>query len=169
MPSLQVSKFMRTYGDLELFPVKIQIPIILSMRVTVNVKNICVWSADTADARCACAKAPPEMRVEPPLSFLRPPEGYSRMTLEELTAEKRTRKAKKARDARLSEQAAVDAAQQQALASPTEQPLRSRDRAGRDAHDGPRDYQAELAASFDQDVEAAGRDAERLQASSRPK
>lgn len=102
---LQVSKFMRTYGDLDLFPVKVQIPLILSMRITVNVKNICVWSATSAEARATCAKAPAEMCTPPPANFFRAPEGYTRMSLEELNADKLKRREKKKREVRMKKQA----------------------------------------------------------------
>lgn len=87
---------MQQYGDQELFPVKVQVPLILSMRIMLNVKSICVWAAHDAVAKATCAKAPENMRQAPELAFFQPPAEYTMMTMEELGTEKR----KKARQAR---------------------------------------------------------------------
>jgi hypothetical protein len=84
-----VSKFMQMYGDQDLFPVKIQIPLVLSMRITVNVKNICVWGSDGKAARATCKNAPASMQCPPQPAFFVPPEGYEAVTLEEVGNEKR--------------------------------------------------------------------------------
>lgn len=67
------------------------IPLVLSMRATVSIKNVCVWADTSSRAASARAKAPPEMRTQPPPEFFQPPQDYSLMSLEEKTAEKRSK------------------------------------------------------------------------------
>lgn len=88
---VQVSKFMETYGDLDLFPVRVVVPLMLSMRVSVNIKNICVWGAKDKTARATCAKAPAEMREPPPAEFFEPPPWYRKLTWEEAASQKQAR------------------------------------------------------------------------------
>lgn len=78
---------MQKYGDLDLFPVKITLPLILSMKITLNVKHICMWGASGADARKTCSKAPiADMRRPPAPSFFAVPDGYAEKSLEEHSA-----------------------------------------------------------------------------------
>jgi hypothetical protein len=97
LSALQVHKFMSQYGDMDLFPVKVMIPLILSMRITVAVKHVCVWGDDGKDAAAARSKAPTEMRDLPAAAFFQPPPGYKAMTLEEKSAEQRNKRKKKGR------------------------------------------------------------------------
>ena len=80
---------MQQYGDQELFPVKVQVPLLLSVRIMLHMKNICVWAASDKSAQATCAKAPQNMRTAPSPDFFCAPEGYTEMSLEDLGNEKR--------------------------------------------------------------------------------
>ena len=94
--AVQVHKFMSMYGDLDLVPVKVVIPLIFSLRIMVNFKHICVWGEHTKEACAIRAKAPEDMRTCPPAEFFRPPPGYVEMSLEEKTAESKQRRKQQA-------------------------------------------------------------------------
>jgi hypothetical protein len=74
---------MQTYGDLDLFPVRVVVPLILSMRITVNIKNVCVWDALEKNSRNILEQAPLKMRERPPDHFFSAPSGYKEMTMGE--------------------------------------------------------------------------------------
>ena len=85
---------MQTYGDLDLFPVRVAVPLMLSMRIGVNIKNICVWGATDKAALATCAKAPREMREPPPPSFFEAPAGYRKLSWEEAASQKKAKHSK---------------------------------------------------------------------------
>ena len=78
---------MQKYGDLELFPVRVQVPLIFSVKITLNVKHMCMWHLSSTEAQKACSKAPlASMRQPPPASFFAVPDGYTEKALEEHAA-----------------------------------------------------------------------------------
>jgi hypothetical protein len=83
---------MSQYGDLN--SVKVMIPLIFSMRITVAVNHVCVWGDDGKDAAAARSKSPQEMRDLPPPSFFQLPAGFEEMSSEEKSAQKRNERKK---------------------------------------------------------------------------
>lgn len=74
---------MQTYGDLDLFPVRVVVPLVLSMRMTVNIKNMCVWDATEPSWKATLDQAPIEMRERPPDTFFAAPSGYQETSMED--------------------------------------------------------------------------------------
>jgi hypothetical protein len=94
------------------YPCRVQIPLMLSMRITMNVKNICVWASKgtvVRDGLAKCsARAPEQMQKRPDDGFFRLPEGYRTVTMEQCMKEKHSRNVK-ARQARLQKESATHA------------------------------------------------------------
>lgn len=65
----------RKFGDLDQFPVKLQVPLVLSVRIAVRVKHLCVWGAPRP--RKASKHVPANLRERPPAAFFEVPQGYT--------------------------------------------------------------------------------------------
>jgi hypothetical protein len=97
---LQICTFMGKYGDLELFPVKIVVPLIMSLRASLAVQHICVWhSAGQAGERLRKG-APANMQTPPEATFFEPPAQYQHLSIDELEAERRAKQVKHRRSRR---------------------------------------------------------------------
>lgn len=82
---------MEKYGDMDLFPVKVVVPLIVSVRATLAVQHICAWHTPGPGARRSRETVPDEMRIPPSEDFFEPPPGYRQILLEELQAEQRNK------------------------------------------------------------------------------
>lgn len=82
---------MEKYGDLELFPVKVVVPLIVSLRATLAVQHICAWHTPGPAGRCSRAAVPDDMQHPPSHDFFEPPPGYRQVLLDELQAEQRSK------------------------------------------------------------------------------
>ena len=83
---------MEKYGSMQLFPVKIQVPLIMSLRATLHVKNINLWGqgkpsttksvfwSGSGDTNAGLKDYPPGNE------FWEPPENYKHVSLDELDA-----------------------------------------------------------------------------------
>lgn len=89
---VQVCNFMEKYGNLQLFPVKIQVPLIMSLRATLHVKNIQLWDAGQPStsrrglAAVASGGSTGPISSPPGLEFWEPPVGYKHVSFDELDA-----------------------------------------------------------------------------------
>ena len=82
---------MEKFGDLELFPVKVVVPLIVSLRATLAVQHICVWDNPGPAARRSRDAVPDDMKNPPSDDFFEPPPGYKQVLLGELQAEQRNK------------------------------------------------------------------------------
>lgn len=82
---------MEKYGDLELFPVKVVVPLIVSLRATLAVQHICAWHTPGPAVRRSRAAVPDDMKHPPSDDFFEPPPGYRQVLLDELQAEQRSK------------------------------------------------------------------------------
>lgn len=91
---MQICTFMEKYGDLDLFPVKVVVPLIVSLRATLVVQHICAWHAPGPAARRSRASVPEEMRDPPSDDHFEPPQSYRQVSLTEIEAEQRSKSMK---------------------------------------------------------------------------
>lgn len=82
---------MEKYGDLDLFPVKIVVPLIVSLRATLAVQHICAWHIPGPAARRSRSAVPENMRSPPSDDFFEPPQEYRQISLDEIEAEQRSK------------------------------------------------------------------------------
>jgi hypothetical protein len=95
---------MEKYGSLQLFPVKVQVPLIMSLRATMHVANIQLWSGGPASSSRRShgqARNGAVQTVPPPeFDFWEPPAHYKLVTMDELDAEHLAKRAAAKRAAR---------------------------------------------------------------------
>lgn len=89
---------MEKYGSLQLFPVKVQVPLIMSLRATLHVKNILLW--DDKASKSAAASGTEQPRSPPGIEFWDPPASYKHVSIDELDAEHLAKRAAAKRAAR---------------------------------------------------------------------
>lgn len=82
---------MEKYGNLQLFPVKIQVPLIMSLRATLHVKNIKLWgqgkpSTSRSMIRSGSVDTDGGLNDYPANEFWEPPAGYKHVSIDELDA-----------------------------------------------------------------------------------
>lgn len=106
---MQICNFMEKYGSLQLFPVKVQVPLIMSLRATLHVKNMQLWGG--GDQPSTSTLRPPGMSAHagtstgqptspPGIEFWEPPAHYKHISLDELDANHLAKRAAAKRAAR---------------------------------------------------------------------
>eukprot|EP00892_Ulva_mutabilis_P007107 jgi/Ulvmu1/4769/UM020_0054.1 len=90
----KVCSFMEKYGDMDLFPVKVVVPLIVSLRATLTVQHICTWDSLGPAARRSRASVPEDMRHPPGDVHFEPPPGFRQISLDEIEAEQRSKSMK---------------------------------------------------------------------------
>ena len=89
---------MEKYGSLQLFPVKVQVPLIMSLRATLHVKNILLWDGKASGS--VAAKGIDQPKAPPDIEFWDPPAHYKHVSIDELDAEHMAKRAAAKRAAR---------------------------------------------------------------------
>jgi hypothetical protein len=104
---VQICNFMEKYGSLQLFPIKVQVPLIMSLRATLHVKNIQLWGGgppstyrSIAGHAAVAANGTAQGNAPSDIDFWEPPAHYKHVSIDELDAQHVAKRAAAKRVAR---------------------------------------------------------------------
>lgn len=108
---MQICNFMEKYGSLHLFPVRVQVPLIMSLRATLHVKNIQLWGDQPSTSKPAgqttnASNGSGKVDSPPEIEFWEPPAHYKHVSIDQLDAAHLAKRAAAKRAAREKKEAA---------------------------------------------------------------